>query len=323
MAASAEKTPVARGTRRGTASSTTISAVDLRILAKLIPSAMIAWAIPEAGWDRWAGASVKVARRVAPGSYARHRGYAQDRLGSRVPDRDLDDITQRLLRNLRVEQLCFLRSYLPRGWKPQIQLEGEQHIVDAREAGRGAVLWIVPTIYSWLFAKRGLAEAGHGLHHLSRAGHGFTTRSRVGQRLLNPIRLRIEDRYLSERINIADGGSPQPALRRLSELLSQNAIVSVTVNMDGTKVVEAPLLGGIIRAASGAPRLAARARSALLPVVTIRERPGHYTVLVGPPLPSGSADLALNAMARFTEPLALRWPDQFCWHIRAFLRHPS
>ena len=145
------------------------------------------------------------------------RGVIDRRLAGRIDAEGADAVTHALLRNIRVEQLCFLRSYWERDWSPRIRLDGGEYLAAAHEAGRGAVLWVVPTVFSWLFAKRALAEAGFAVHHLSREGHGFGTKSRLGETILNPIRTRIEDRYLAERIKIPEGAGPQAALKRLED----------------------------------------------------------------------------------------------------------
>lgn len=291
---------------------------DLRVLAKLPPSLAIAWSLPESRWDQAADLAVGAARRVTPQAYAGMRGVIERRLARRIDAEGADAVTRALLRNIRVEQLCFLRSHWERGWRPRTRLEGGEHLAAAHRAGRGAVLWVVPTIFSWLFAKRALAEAGFAVHHLSREGHGFSTRSRLGEAILNPIRTRIEDRYLAERIKIPDGAGPQAALKRLGRQLAANGLVSITMAVEGARLLEACLLNGRLRAASGAPRLAGRTGAALLPVVTLREEPGRYLARVGAPLPSASPEDAMHRMACFLEPVAAMHPDQFCWHVRVF-----
>lgn len=67
---------------------------------------------------------------------------------------------------------------------------------------------MAPTVHQWLLTKRTLAEAGYAVHHLSSYIHGFSIRSRLGEALLNPIRTRVEDRYLAERVRIGAGGNP-------------------------------------------------------------------------------------------------------------------
>lgn len=292
---------------------------DLRVLAKLLPSLAIAWSLPESRWDQAAELAVGSARLLAPRAHADMRRVIERRLAGRIDAERADTVASALLRNLRTEQLCFLRNHWERGWCPRTRLEGGEHLAAAHRAGRGAVLWVVPTIFSWLFAKRALAEAGFAVHHLSREGHGFGSKSRLGETILNPIRTRIEDRYLAERITIPEGAGPQAALKRLGRQLAANGLVSITMAVEGARLLEARLLNGGLRAASGAPRLADRTGAALLPLVTLREEPGRYVARIGAPLPSASPQDALHRMACFLEPLAAMHPDQFCWHIRVFV----
>ena len=124
-----------------------------------------------------------------------------------------------LQRNHRLNQLCFVASWRPGGWSPQITVTGTEHLHVALAAGRGAVLWVAPFVFAPLVAKRGLHQAGFSVHHLSRPSHGFSS-TRLGMAVLNPIRTRIEDRYLAERITIPRSGETTAAIRTLARRLA-------------------------------------------------------------------------------------------------------
>jgi hypothetical protein len=296
---------------------------DLAILGKLPLSAAIAWCLPERWWD---GVAERAARLEA-GTLARTAGLISAMVGVDRLAAPAGLLARRQLALIRLDQLCYLRSYRPGGWWPELRLEGREHLDAALAAGRGAILWVAPTVGQWLPAKRTMAESGYAVHHLSHPSHGFSTRSELGRRWLNPIRTRIEDRYLAERVRLGADGSAQGALRQLTGLLRRNAVVSITVGAAGARPIRAPLLGGSLRVASGAPHLTARTGAALLPVFTLRAGRGRFLTRVEAPLPvpaTGPINRALPGivaeLARRLEPYAVGHADQIMWGLTASSR---
>ncbi len=208
----------------------------------------------------------------------------------------------------KIEVLAVSRGkYEPSG----LRLEGESFIRVALSQGRGAVRWWENSSYARRLQKAAMAQAGFGLHHLSRAGHNLSS-TRFGLRYLNPIVQGAENRYLAERIVVGDG-SEVAASRRIMAVLKANEIVSVTVNSAGARVVEAPMLEGVLRVATGAPHFALASGAPLLPVICHREG-SEYVVEIGAPIAlSGLTREAAYAFA--VEELARR--------IEAYVRrHP-
>ncbi|WP_027132888.1 LpxL/LpxP family acyltransferase [Geminicoccus roseus] len=291
---------------------------DLKLLARLPLSAALAWAVPERHWH----ALALRAAGLEPATLARTARKIAAMIGpDRLPE-PAAGLARRQLALIRLDQFCFLRSYRPGGWRPLLTLHGQDHLDQALAAGRGAILWVAPTVFQWLPAKRTLAEAGYRLHHLSSPQHGFSTPSRFGLAWLNPIRTRVEDRYLAERVMLGTDGQAKAALRRLTLLLRQNQVVSITLGSAGARTIRAPLLNGWLRAASGAPHLAARTGAALLPVITLRNGDGSFTTRIGAPLgrPGAAAsddDLSdlVARMARHLEPQVLADADQIVWGL--------
>jgi lauroyl/myristoyl acyltransferase len=292
-----------------------VAARDLRVLAKLPPAVLAAWCLAERHWNglahRAAGLETAALERLA--------GRITAMLGPGQLAEPARTVARRQLGFIRLDQLCFLRSYRPGGWNPKLRLEGAEHLEAALARGRGAILWVAPTVFQWLVTKRALHEAGWPVHHLSNPNHGFSTSSWVGTRLVNPIRTRIENRYLAERVMLAPDGGAQAALRRLTAVLRGNGIVSITVAAAGARPITAPFLRGSIRAASGAPHLAARTGAALLPVLTFRGETGFVTRILTPLLlpetgaPDSRLVAAVNELAVRLEPHALAHPDQISW----------
>jgi lauroyl/myristoyl acyltransferase len=221
-------------------------------------------------------------------------------------------------------RLQILRDLLLWNWRPDIRVEGIAHLEAALAAGRGAILWIGRFAFADTVAKIGLHRAGHPPAHLSRTIHGFS-HSLIGRRWLNPIKQRMENRYLAERVVLNDT-APGTAMRRLHKVLLGNGVVSITVDSWGAHVAEAPFLGGRLRVATGAPSLAWKTGARLLPVFVRRDpASGAFRVLIDDPLPTeptrskGEAQQAAAAQyLRRLEAHAVAAPGQ--WRDWAKLR---
>ena len=174
---------------------------------------------------------------------------------------------------------------LVRGPDFQIACRGLEHLEAARARGRGAILWVSDFAGAGEVTKIALSRAGHRVKHLSRVEHGFSA-SVVGIRWLNPIRLRLERRYLDERV-VFDRSRPSASMLRLARHLRANGVVSIAAGAhEGRTLVRARFLRGIISLAVGAPRLAAMTDARLIPVFTVARPgvPGTFDVIVEPPL---------------------------------------
>jgi lauroyl/myristoyl acyltransferase len=301
---------------RGGAGAGYARAKDLATLVKLPLVALVAWTLPEPRWDRVAAAGLGWSGAGNVAGHWKHLGASPRGDGLDVP---VEDVLRGYRRNVRLVQAQYLRCHHPRGWRPDVRLEGREHLDRALGTGRGAIVWVAPFVFAPLVTKMALHTAGYRLVHLSRLGHGYSP-TRFGVRVLNPVRTRAEDRYLAERVVI--GASPLPAvLRTLARRLAANRVVSIAALPQGAKTCGAPFLGGELRVATGAPNLMLRTGARLLPVVTVREAPGRFLAVIEPPLEPGPAadrgqalkDLVAGLAAR-VEPHARRWPDQVHWH---------
>ena len=186
---------------------------------------------------------------------------------------------------LRLDQLGYLRSHAPGGWRADLTLDGLEHLHGALAAGRGAILWVAPTVFAPLLASCA-ARGGLSPAPFEPSGPRFLQPVAVG-RLLNQLRTRIEDRHLAERVLLGQGNEAQAALRRIGALLRGNAVVSITVGRNGTRVADAALMGGRLQVASGAPHLAMRLGAALLPTTVWRTAAGGFVTRIWPALPTG------------------------------------
>jgi lauroyl/myristoyl acyltransferase len=298
---------------------------DVALLAKLPFSVAIASGSPESRWDLITDAIIRAGALVNPSTVRRAAALILRHVEPAELDEPVEAIAWRYLRNIRVDGLATLRSHDPRGWRAATRVEGLERVAEARSAGRGVVLWVAPFIFGALATKRALHEAGVPLHHLSTSTHGSSSRSRFGIRYISSIRVKAENRYLAERVVIPPGGSMHQPLRRLSTLLNERAVVSVTVGSMGMQPQAARFLRGRVRVATGVPSLALRTGAAILPVVIARTVPAAYTTWIDAPLDTagpGNAEerraAIIQALADRLEVFARRWPDQVCWHRGLF-----
>lgn len=290
-------------------------AADLKLLLGLPIAFPIAWLLPETGLHRLA---LAFARRWQAPEIARARAQAEAIVGARRLAQPLDQAVERRVANTFVAFLLVLRCWRPGGWRANARLEGRAHLDRALAAGKGVILWAGPFAFTRLVAKITLHDAGFHVSHLSRYDHGFST-TRLGVRILNPLLTKVEARLLAERLVMEPNDKMGP-VRRLRRRLAENRVVSITAQSRGRLTIEVPFLDAVLDLANGAPALAVTTGAALLPMVTIAERPGRYVTIIEPPLALGAdrdrrraaEDLAAQ-YAAVLERHALRWPDQLTY----------
>jgi lauroyl/myristoyl acyltransferase len=298
---------------------------DVGLIAKLPLSAAIATIVPPDRWAQLTDFLIRTYGRASPAAVRDAAALLQRHLDPAQLVQPVDDVARSYLRNIRLDNLGTLRSHDPRGWPIRNRLEGFEHLRKAQVSAEGVLLWVAPFIFAGLVAKRALHEAGVALHQLSTSTHGTSSRSRFGVGYLRNIRVSVENRHLKERVTIPLDGSLHGPLRRLTTLLKEGEVVSVTIGSMGNQPAKVPFLRGQIRIATGVPSLALRSRAAILPVVTVRTAANTFTTFIEPPLAtagSGSTpsrrDGLVRELAARLEPFALQWPDQVCWHHGLF-----
>lgn len=206
-------------------------------------------------------------------------------------------------------------QHFSKGLDPTIRVRGTEHIDAALANGKGGILWVCPFQYAPLIAKMGLYRAGVPVSHLSRPPHGYGT-SRVALAYLNRFWTDIEDRYLKERLIMAPG-KEVAILRALRARLRDNGIVSITLGSEAKQTRTVPCLGGHLTVATGPLNLSLVSGAPLLPVYTVRESDGAFTVTVDRPLAIPAADdrelrfaSILRELAGRLEPLISSDPSQ-------------
>lgn len=203
-----------------------------------------------------------------------------------------------------------------RGWRPTIRFEGEEHLRAALAAGNGAILWPSAFVYNHVVFKIALHQAGYQATQLSRPSHGFA-RSPIAVRLFNPVWMRVEERFLRERVLIRDDKTG-PAMRTLRSRLADNGVVVITVSNEAVRTIAVPLLEHWIQLSTGPINLAQASGAPLLPAFVVRNAEGAYEVTIEPPLPIPPPSAAresfcsvMAALARRIERYVRLYPEQW------------
>jgi len=198
---------------------------DPYIALSLVSLAPVALCVGERYWHAICRAIVRAMPLGRVGLRRRSQTAAGLRLAfAGALDEDALDAVCTELDGHRLElRLQILRDLLLRSWRPDIRVEGTAHLEAALAAGRGAILWVGRFAFAETVAKIGLHRAGRPAVHLSRTIHGFS-HSAIGRRWLNPIKQRMENRYLAERVVLNDT-APGTAMRRLHKVLLGNGVV--------------------------------------------------------------------------------------------------
>ena len=297
------------------------AAEDLLQVAALPVLTLVAWSTPERLWGPFshilgffAAASLRLVRIQS------HIESIKFVLGERQISMTPGFLKISILADMVEHRLRILREYRPGGWRPRIELVGRQHIEKALSRGHGAILWVCP-FYNSLPTKMALYQSGFAVSHLSTFAHGFSY-TRFGLRVLNPIPIAIENRYVAERIVIPPEGS-LGYIRKVEKRLRDNGLVSIRIGgVQGYRILELPFLQGRIRLTTGPPSLALASKATLLPVFTVRKGPGAFDVVVEPPLEFAekpnrheSIECVLRQYVTILESYLVRYPALWPgWH---------
>jgi lauroyl/myristoyl acyltransferase len=289
---------------------------DIKIALSLTLQWLPAWILPERWWAPLWRASIRL-------PWMNHR-RAIDRTAKSIAEA-LGDVSMANARSIArgikasVFEIRFqdLRAWRPGSWKPKLSLEGETHLIEALQGGKGAVLWVSPTVFNSLPTKIALHAKGYKVSHLSSPGHGYSE-TRFGVDVLNRIRCIPEDRYLAQRI-VFDSEAPTTAMRRMMRTLKAGEIVSiVAANTEGFEMVEGRIFGGFLPVAVGAPRLAALTGAPLLPTFVMRDRALGFRIVIEPPIPLDPKQVAdqrtiaaATEFLRRSEAWVRRHPEQW------------
>jgi lauroyl/myristoyl acyltransferase len=188
---------------------------------------------------------------------------------------------------------------------------GVENITRAWQLGRGVILWHTPFCGAELFEKRTYRANDLPVTHLRSYAHPYSS-TRFGTSVLNPIRNRIENRYLSDVVTLLPQGG-RASLEKLEAALRENRIVSVTAIGSGSKAIAVPMLGGELCLARGVPMLAKATGALVIPTATRINSGPEYQIEFGPEL---DVDYTLPT-TEFQENLALAYAEFLTPHLKA------
>jgi lauroyl/myristoyl acyltransferase len=274
---------------------------DVQETAILAVESLIAWTVYERLWPRFCQVFAQLSTRLHRSRTRELRRELVRACDAIYPEFSPASLEIAIRAAHMESRLQLLREYRPDGWRPRLRLLGKHHIEAALAAGRGAILWLCPFTYNNLVAHKTLHTNSLDITRLGGAYHGFASipPSRFGMRILNPLRTRVEGKYLAERIVIPPDGS-LGYLRVLRKRLEDNHLVSITANGEGNRAPLVPFLDGGIRLATGPASLALSTGAALLPVFLSRCGAGHFETTIEAPLVVFGADCQRAAAEQLT-----------------------
>ncbi len=280
------------------------SARDALAIAQMACGWLLTARVPQHRLPALASAVARGALALAPWVTARGAADMRGRLGSHAPTQDFRALFAEHYRRRCEHVLGKVLDGHPRGWHPETELVGAEHLRAALGRGRGAVLWGMAFCGS-VVPKMALWRAGFSIVHLSRASHGGFSQSWAARRVLNAWHLRSENKYLAERVVIPPDGAPG-YLRTLKRRLADNRCVSIQGEHRGRRNIAAACLGAREEFATGAPHLAWSTGAALLTLHSRQTGPGGYTVVIDPPIDVASPGRRADAIASAVEQFAVR-----------------
>lgn len=246
------------------------------VLAALIPRRLDPWII---------GHLTALVLRLRPEKEPRFAQKMLETLGPRGGGRDLSKEARNCYEMNLEGPWARARGLRKGGWRPEISVEGIERLREGQAAGAGTILWRMP-FGSTLTEKNGLWQQGIPLVHLSDQSHGTRSPAWISRKVLAPLFQRTENWNLKERVVIPRGGTKTGAMKIvLKRLLKENAVVSIIAESPGVQDVHTPFLNGRASFAIGAPSLAWKAGSTLLPIFSVREGTARFKIVIDKPIP--------------------------------------
>ena len=204
-------------------------------------------------------------------------------MGDALGERDVTRLVSEVV-EARMEELWGrARDLHPCGWRPQIRIEGTEHLIHGLDKKRGVVVWLMRSC-GVITPKRAFWQAGYPLTFLHSEAHGSTTQTRLGLGIVARLYAHAENQYLAERVLIPHDGSLR-YLKTLTRRLEENACVALTGEHHGRRNVSANFLAFHREYATGAPSLAIRCGAPLVTAFCVREGFGRYRLVIEEPIP--------------------------------------
>jgi glycosyltransferase involved in cell wall biosynthesis/lauroyl/myristoyl acyltransferase len=255
---------------------------DVRTALRLCLAWLQSWFLPQKLWPRTANWTSAVGAALAGRSCESVRERMRAELN--LPPGEATALAKELRSARHEVALQCLRGFRPGGWNSNISVLGLDPLLEALETNRGCVLWVAHFVFAANVVKLAMCAIGLPVAHISRPDHGFSS-SRFGIRVLNPLRTRFEQKYLSERI-VFDRSRPLPAMRRAKLILDKGGLLSLTAGAwEGGHLACSKFLVSHLSLATGPIALARNSSSILLPVFAVRTgKPNDFLVQFGSPI---------------------------------------
>ena len=216
--------------------------------------------VPSRFWPDFAGACAHIHSRLRKPDL---RAAARSLRAAGIAISD-ETLARDLLSGTYLENLEAVAGYTSRPLNECVKVRGLVHVEEGLQRGCGVLLWSSPFCGNAILTQRAFRLYGLSVIELRSHVHPFSA-TVAGRTFLNPIRTRIEDRYLQGSIELYPD-RPREAMLNMDEALRRNQIVKVTANGSGKSPIEAPLMGGTLRIARGVPSLAKATGAAVIPV---------------------------------------------------------
>ena len=230
----------------------------------------VAAIVPARHWER-------ICRFVAGLRIRKHRrklfAKLESDLAAVAPRADPEEFFRQYVTSLHKRRLYYMAHVSGWHWKPRIIVEGAEEIGRAISRGKGTLIWCENLAAQTVMGKRALFASGIEAYQVNAREHGLTTTA-FGLRVINPILIGLENRFLKGRLAF-DASEPVHVTRRIREALSANSVVLVSANTyHGRQFVQAPVgESGYVHFATTPANFGAQGRTTLLGMSTVETIP--------------------------------------------------
>jgi lauroyl/myristoyl acyltransferase len=277
---------------------------------------LISWCLPKLFWVNFCRNAGPVNKKALFSNPTENQRKIHNMLGGRPIQTTPEKLQNELAGEDIYGALTLLRDHRPGGQALETIIHGREHLDQAIQDGKGAVLWSAYFVYVPFIQKKALYQAGYETCHLSHPHHGYS-KSTFGEYILNPIQTSAEKKYLKQRV-VLSHNSATAAMRTLKRELKNNGIVSIMARTKTIKPVRAPFMDGHILLATGAADLAYSSGAALIPTFTVRDKDETFHVHLESPLQIDRTvnrqEASSDVIKQFTDKLeayVLKYPNQW------------
>src|SRR5581483_4576474 len=200
-----------------------------------------------------------------------------------------------------------------------VQVRGLEHIREALQRGRGAILlensfFGYRNLPKWIVHAQGwTAHQTHSADHIG--GFGAWGATPIADGIIRPFFDRRELQFANSILYFPREAS-LAFTRRLTAMLDANELIYISGDGQyGQKHIETEFLGHTRHSATGAVSLAKFTGAPILPMFCLRCAPGSYELIIEPPLDvpnhAQAAEVAMRQYSKLLEGYVRRNPEQY------------